>query len=101
MALEDKTLNCKECSKEFVWSAGEQQFYADKGLQNPPGRCPECRRAKKEQKANQPKTVITCKNCGKQDEVPFKPNNPDDVLCGECWKKERLSGQDSLGATPA
>ncbi|HIZ31146.1 MAG TPA: zinc-ribbon domain-containing protein, partial [Candidatus Fournierella merdipullorum] len=25
---EDKTLVCKDCGKEFVFSAGEQEFYA-------------------------------------------------------------------------
>lgn len=29
---EDKTLICKECGKEFVFTAGEQEFYASKGL---------------------------------------------------------------------
>ena len=33
---EDKTLVCKECGKEFVFSAGEQEFYAERGFQNEP-----------------------------------------------------------------
>ena len=36
---EDKTLVCKECGKEFVFTAGEQAFYAEKGFQNEPTRC--------------------------------------------------------------
>ena len=28
---EDKTLVCKECGKEFVFTAGEQEFYAERG----------------------------------------------------------------------
>ena len=36
---EDKTLVCKECGKEFVFTAGEQEFYAEKGFQNEPQRC--------------------------------------------------------------
>ena len=31
---EDKTLVCKDCGKEFVFTAGEQEFYAEKGFQN-------------------------------------------------------------------
>ena len=31
---EDKTLVCKECGKEFVFTAGEQEFYAERGFQN-------------------------------------------------------------------
>ena len=33
---QDKTLVCKECGKEFVFTAGEQEFYAEKGFQNEP-----------------------------------------------------------------
>ena len=36
---EDKTLICKECGKEFVFTAGEQEFYAEKGFVNEPPRC--------------------------------------------------------------
>ena len=43
----DKTLVCKECGKEFVFTAGEQEFYAEKGFQNEPQRCRECRNARK------------------------------------------------------
>ena len=28
---EDKTLKCKDCGEEFVFTAGEQEFYAEKG----------------------------------------------------------------------
>lgn len=44
----DKTLVCKECGKEFIFSEGEQNFYAEKGLMNEPSRCPECRKARKQ-----------------------------------------------------
>lgn len=91
MDFQDKQLTCKDCSKEFTWSAGEQKFYADKGLQNPPGRCQDCRKQMKDQKANRPKYQITCKDCGKQDEVNFEPRNPNDVLCSECFSKKRQS----------
>ena len=46
-SYEDKTLVCKDCGKEFVFTAGEQSFYAEKGLTNEPKRCKECRDAKK------------------------------------------------------
>ena len=35
---EDKTLVCKDCGKEFTFSAGEQEFYAEKGFENEPQR---------------------------------------------------------------
>src|SRR3990167_3438528 len=81
---QDKQLTCKECSKEFVWSTGEQKFYADKGLQNPPGRCPDCRQQKRVAKADRPTHTIICKNCRKEGQVPFQPRDPNDILCGDC-----------------
>ena len=43
----DKTLICRDCSREFVFTAGEQAFYQSRGLMNEPGRCPECRASRK------------------------------------------------------
>ena len=43
----DKTLVCKDCGNEFVFTAGEQEFYAEKGFQNEPTRCKACRQARK------------------------------------------------------
>lgn len=48
----DITLKCKDCGAEFVFSAGEQEFYAQKGFTNQPVRCPECRKARKQQRNN-------------------------------------------------
>lgn len=48
--MPDKTLICKDCGKEFVFTEGEQEFYREKGFENEPQRCPECRRAKKQQR---------------------------------------------------
>jgi uncharacterized protein with PIN domain len=45
--MADKNIICKDCNKEFVFTDGEQEFYKEKGLQNEPQRCPECRKAKK------------------------------------------------------
>lgn len=42
MEFKDKVITCKLCGEEFVWHAGEQQFYFDHNL-TPPNKCPECR----------------------------------------------------------
>jgi CxxC-x17-CxxC domain-containing protein len=42
----DKTLTCADCSQEFVFTASEQQFYADRGFTEP-RRCASCRAARK------------------------------------------------------
>lgn len=50
--MADKTIVCKDCSKEFVFTEGEQAVYAEKGFTNEPVRCPECRKARKAQRNN-------------------------------------------------
>ncbi len=50
--MADKTLTCKDCGAEFIFSEGEQQFYLEKGFQNEPQRCPDCRRIRKQQRQN-------------------------------------------------
>jgi hypothetical protein len=47
---QDQTLRCADCGEEFTWSAGEQEFFREKGFTNPPKRCKQCRQAKKEQR---------------------------------------------------
>lgn len=48
---EDKVLTCRDCGEKFTFTAGEQEFYAQKGFQNEPGRCGPCRRARKQERA--------------------------------------------------
>jgi CxxC-x17-CxxC domain-containing protein len=47
MSYQDRTLQCRDCGNEFTFTTGEQQFYAERGLTNQPGRCPDCREAAK------------------------------------------------------
>lgn len=96
MDFQDKTLICADCGKEFVWTASEQKFYKEKGFDNPPKRCPEDRAAKKarmnDTRGGQREMFqITCANCGKTDEVPFKPRGDRPVLCRDCFRNQRQS----------
>ena len=50
--MTDKTLVCKDCGKEFVFTAGEQEFYKEKGFTNEPTRCKPCRDANKANRRN-------------------------------------------------
>ncbi|MBU3180262.1 zinc-ribbon domain-containing protein [Clostridium psychrophilum] len=50
--MEDKKLVCKDCGKEFVFTEGEQAFYKEKGYENEPQRCADCRKARKQQNDN-------------------------------------------------
>lgn len=50
--MADKVIVCKDCKAEFVFTEREQEFYKEKGFNNEPVRCPECRKQKKQQKGN-------------------------------------------------
>ena len=83
---EDEKLICEDCGCEFVFSAGEQEFYAEKGLVNKPKRCNECRKARR--KKNRKKLyTVTCSDCGVETNVPFKPIEGKEVYCKECYAK--------------
>jgi len=101
MSFEDKTLNCRDCGNDFVFSAGEQQFYAEKGFTNEPRRCPECRRAAKAMReggnayggyGTRPERTMhpaVCSNCGQDTQVPFIPRNDKPVYCSDCFQAVR------------
>ena len=92
--FEDKTLVCKDCGKEFTFTAGEQEFYEEKGFKNEPTRCPECRKARK---AQQPRTDrgdremfdAVCAECGQPTKVPFQPRNDKPIYCSACFAKHK------------
>ena len=84
--LQDKKLACSDCGKEFVFTVKEQEFYKEKGFENEPKRCSDCRRAKKE--GNQ-RYDIVCAECGKEDTVPFPPRNDSPLYCRDCFSKRR------------
>lgn len=93
MDFQDKTLTCVDCGKEFIWTASEQKFYADKGFDNAPKRCPEDRAAKKARMngngGQREMFEITCAECGKKDMVPFKPRGDKPVYCREHFASHR------------
>lgn len=49
--MKDKTIVCKDCGNEFVFTAREQEFYQEKGFSDPQ-RCKECRDKRKQQRNN-------------------------------------------------
>ena len=81
---EDKTLVCRDCGAEFVFTAGEQEFYAEKGFQNEPTRCKDCRAA-----APREMYETTCAACGKATTVPFIPKSDRPIYCSECFAAHR------------
>ncbi len=114
MSYADKVLKCRECGVEFVFSAGEQEFYASRGLMNEPGRCPACRAARRNRLAQSggmtggvgsssvafstergggrpPREMhpAVCAECGADTMVPFLPRNDKPVYCSSCYDKVR------------
>ena len=84
MEFTDKTLICKDCSAEFVFTSGEQEFYVEKGFKNEPSRCKECRSAKKNTQREY--YDVRCSECGANARVPFRPTGDKPVYCSECYK---------------
>ena len=93
---QDKTLTCKDCGVDFAFTASEQEFYAEKGFTNEPGRCPECRAARKAQNnrgnggfnRNRERQMFdtVCSACGKETQVPFQPRGDKPVYCRDCFR---------------
>src|SRR5947199_7684319 len=101
MILQDRILTCRDCGQPFAFTAGEQEFYAQRGLTNEPGRCPECRAARKAQRgdrgdygarsasdgggygAREPRPLyqVICAACGGEAQVPFAPRGDKPVYC--------------------
>lgn len=88
--MEDKTLICKDCGGQFVFSVRDQQFYAEKGFENEPQRCRECRNARKSQRSNGGGSAremfeAVCAQCNVPTTVPFKPRGDRPVYCRACY----------------
>jgi CxxC-x17-CxxC domain-containing protein len=93
MEFQDKTLTCRDCGTSFVFSAGEQGFYLEKGLLNEPQRCPTCRANRRRDRSTttvtREMTTITCASCGREASVPFVPRLDRPVYCAECFANQR------------
>ena len=106
MSLSDQTLVCRDCNQEFVFTVGEQEFFASRGLTNTPGRCPSCRSARRANGGNsrggarggsasrEPRQMYstTCSSCGNEALVPFQPRGDKPVYCSDCFQPQSSSG---------
>lgn len=97
MALVDKTLTCVECGASFVFTVGEQEFYATRGFTNEPRRCSACRQSRRSgsgsdsygSRPSRTMYTVTCDACGAQTQVPFQPRGDKPVYCEACYAKVR------------
>jgi CxxC-x17-CxxC domain-containing protein len=94
--FQDASLHCIDCGNDFIWSAGEQLFFYDKGLKNPPKRCKSCKLAKNERLAaitaaqesgikQRIEVLVNCAKCTNQTTVPFYPSQGRPVYCRSCF----------------
>jgi len=92
---QDKSLNCKDCGAEFLFTGREQEFYAERGFQNEPSRCKPCRDSRKRNdnggsmSQNRELHSVTCDECGAPTQVPFKPTAGRPVYCRDCFSSKR------------
>lgn len=88
---EDKTIVCRDCGEEFVFSAGEQEYYAERGFVNEPKSCKACRAKNKnrnrEQNGEREMFEAVCAECGGVAKVPFRPREDRPVYCSACFAK--------------
>src|SRR5437588_10161443 len=100
MTLTDQTLICRDCNSEFVFTVGEQEFYASHRLTNTPSRCPSCRAARQGQAggysggrsggSREPRQMYTttCSSCGNEAQVPFQPRGDKPVDPSHYYKPQ-------------
>ncbi len=95
MEYSDKVVKCMDCGAEFVFTAGEQLFFADKGFKNEPKRCKPCKAKRSQRLSSQSyqrvETTTVCSQCGKETTVPFKPTQGRPVYCRECFQQRRAA----------
>jgi CxxC-x17-CxxC domain-containing protein len=105
---QDRSIQCVDCGENFIWTAGEQAFFHDKGLKNEPKRCKPCKQAKNERLAaitaaqtsgtrQRIEVSVQCAQCGQQTTVPFYPSQGRPVYCRSCF----LAGHTPDTSSPA
>ena len=102
--FQDRGIKCVDCGEDFIWTAGEQVFFHDKGLKNEPKRCKPCKQAKNERLAaiaaaqaagvrQRIEVSVNCARCGQQTTVPFYPSQGRPVFCRSCFLAMRGGGE--------
>lgn len=95
--FQDRVLKCVDCGSEFVFTAGEQQFYHEKDFRNEPKRCKPCkgkhqRGSDRGGASGRVETSALCSQCGRETTVPFRPTQGRPVFCRDCFQSRKASG---------
>ena len=94
--FDDATILCIDCAGDFVWTAGEQIFFRDKNLKNPPKRCKPCKKLKNDRLSaietaqltgirQRVEVAVACAKCAEVTTVPFYPSQGRPVYCRACF----------------
>ncbi|MBW3612481.1 MAG: zinc-ribbon domain containing protein [Chloroflexi bacterium] len=111
MTYTDQVITCSDCGIDFVFSASEQEFFAEKGFASAPKRCSSCRAQRRATNgggggasyeggggygggggfSRGPREMhdATCARCGKDAQVPFQPRGDKPVYCSDCFRMMR------------
>jgi CxxC-x17-CxxC domain-containing protein len=89
--VQDKNLTCKDCGTQFAFTVRDQQFYAEKGFENEPQRCRDCRTQRKSGRpaagssGSREMFDVVCAQCSRPASVPFKPRGDRPIYCRACF----------------
>lgn len=107
MAYTDQVITCADCGIDFVFSASEQAFFAEKGFASAPKRCASCRSQRRAgggggssygagggfsgggDRGPREMHDAVCARCGKDTQVPFRPTGARPVYCSDCFRMMR------------
>ena len=110
MTYTDQVITCSDCGIDFVFSASEQEFFAEKGFSSAPKRCSSCRAQRRASGGGggraatataeattgaaalaRPREMhdATCARCGNETQVPFRPTGARPVYCSDCFRMMR------------
>ncbi len=109
MTYTDQVINCTDCGIDFVFTASEQTFFAEKGFSSAPKRCSSCRAQRRAggggggagsgygsggdgggySSAPREMHDATCARCGNETQVPFRPTGARPVYCSDCFRMMR------------
>lgn len=101
--FDDLNIQCIDCATLFVWTAGEQLFFRDKKLQNPPKRCKQCKKAKNQRLEaiaisqatgirQRIEVAAKCARCEEVTTIPFYPSQGRPVYCRSCFAAMNKNG---------
>ena len=106
-----KNLTCRDCGTSFVFTSGEQDFYASKGFSNEPSRCPACRKSRGRapsysddyavlvpEREERELFAAVCSQCGKDTQASARLVLDDaPIYCADCRATKRVEAYAATG----